>query len=313
MRLLLAAALLLWASVSHATPSVVVVLADDMRHDDTQYVPSLAAIAKRGVNFTGALAPFPLCTPSRVSLLTGKRVESHGVVTNDIALADLSDTIATRVKQQGWRTGYVGKFGNKMRALAEQPPGWDSYSVLMKHSDYGSEQAHVLARMGEEFLAGCHDTSCLLIVAPALPHGGPRGPKECGVSTVESPVDEHAARWRYRMKALCGLDYLLRRVEAALPTDATLVVTSDHGYIIADGKLGKNEQVLDAHRIPLVVARRGLAPATRGEIVTPVDLATSIVAWAGGSTAGYEGRSIEPLLEGSNERWINPVTLWSVP
>jgi len=291
-------------------------MTDDMRHDDVKYVPSIATIAARGVTFAGALAPFPLCTPARVSFLTGKHAETHGVLENRIALADLSDTIATRVKQQGWRTGYVGKLANKMRELDSAPPGWDYYAALVRHSDYGSEQAHVLAQQGATFLDGCRrdDVPCLLVVAPALPHGGPGGPDECRGPFPPTPVAEHRARWRYRMRALCGVDHLVRTIDAALPPDGTLIVTSDHGYIVDAGKLGKNEQHLDAHRIPLIVARPGtVAGSTRGEIVTLVDLATTIALWAGASTAGYEGRSIEPLLLGSNERWINPVTLWSVP
>src|SRR3954470_3038531 len=66
-------------------PNVVMFLADDMGWTDWQYdaalnpngsklyePPNLLAIAQRGVQFTNAYAPAPLCSPSRAAILTGK-------------------------------------------------------------------------------------------------------------------------------------------------------------------------------------------------------------------------------------------------
>jgi hypothetical protein len=64
-----------WASPSR--PNVLFILSDDLRPDLSCYgsyveTPNLDRLAGRGVRFANAWVQYPLCNPSRTSMLTGR-------------------------------------------------------------------------------------------------------------------------------------------------------------------------------------------------------------------------------------------------
>src|SRR4051812_5949260 len=80
------------ASAHDVTPerkyNVLFLMADDMRPELGCYgvkgikTPNLDAIAKAGVRFDRAYCQYPLCNPSRSSLLTGRYPTQTGVLDN---------------------------------------------------------------------------------------------------------------------------------------------------------------------------------------------------------------------------------------
>lgn len=98
------------------TPNVLVVQADQFRADcfgaagnpDVQ-TPHLDQLAGDGVVFRNAYCSFPVCTPSRYSLLTGLHVRQHGGWTNRSTLAPGISTFPRTLRQAGFRTAAVGK------------------------------------------------------------------------------------------------------------------------------------------------------------------------------------------------------------
>jgi hypothetical protein len=60
-----------------------VILTDDMVTRELRAMPrTRKLIAGQGVTFARSFAPFPLCCPSRVSMLTGQYAHNHGVLGN---------------------------------------------------------------------------------------------------------------------------------------------------------------------------------------------------------------------------------------
>jgi arylsulfatase A-like enzyme len=119
-------------------PNFVVVLTDDLDVPTTHQLPRLAdLIASRGISFTRAYAPTPLCGPSRASILTGQYVHNHGVNGNEPPANGFvafrrheGATIATWLKAAGYRTALVGKYINAYAwgaGDAYVPPGWDEW------------------------------------------------------------------------------------------------------------------------------------------------------------------------------------------
>ncbi len=71
--------------------------------------PNLDRLASQGTTFLHAYANSPVCTPSRQSLITGRYPHATGVTLLRTALSDEQVTIAEHLKEQGYRTGVVGK------------------------------------------------------------------------------------------------------------------------------------------------------------------------------------------------------------
>ncbi|MGH2355556.1 MAG: sulfatase-like hydrolase/transferase [Chloroflexota bacterium] len=97
-------------------PNVLVILTDQHRWDclgaagNAQVnTPHLDRLAAEGVRFTNSFCPFPVCTPSRYSLLSGLYVHQHGGWTNRCTLPPGTDTFPRLLQRAGYRTKAVGK------------------------------------------------------------------------------------------------------------------------------------------------------------------------------------------------------------
>ncbi|MBC8406958.1 MAG: sulfatase-like hydrolase/transferase, partial [Planctomycetes bacterium] len=82
--------------------------------------PHIDRIANEGVLCTSFYATSPVCSPSRASLVSGRYPQNTAVTGNDIPLADDVVTFAELLRQQGWKTGYAGKW--HLDGTAK--PGW---------------------------------------------------------------------------------------------------------------------------------------------------------------------------------------------
>lgn len=74
---------------------------------DTQHIDWLA---EQGVLCTSFYAVTPVCSPSRASLISGRYPQKTPVVTNNIPLNDNVVTFASILSQQGYATGFAGKW-----------------------------------------------------------------------------------------------------------------------------------------------------------------------------------------------------------
>ena len=100
-----------------STPNVVIFKSDQLNahclgingHQQVR-TPNVDALARDGVNFTRAFVQSPICTPSRMSYLTGQYVHNHGVFGNsshEIVPSTLPSQFST-FRQHGYYTGIVG-------------------------------------------------------------------------------------------------------------------------------------------------------------------------------------------------------------
>ena len=77
--------------------------------------PHLDRLAEQGVRFTNGYSTSATCTPSRYALMTGTypwRRQGTGILPGDAALIVPQDkaTIATVLRDAGYKTGVVGKW-----------------------------------------------------------------------------------------------------------------------------------------------------------------------------------------------------------
>ena len=124
-------------------PNILLIHADQHRfdclgaygHPDIR-TPNIDALAADGVRYENSFCPFPVCTPSRYSLLSGQYVHQHRGWDNHCTLPPGTETFPAILKQAGYKTAAVGKMhftptyldvGFDEMVLAEQdgPGRWD--------------------------------------------------------------------------------------------------------------------------------------------------------------------------------------------
>ncbi len=100
-------------------PNIVFIMADDLGYGDLgcygqrQFAtPNLDRLAAEGMRFTDAYAGSTVCAPSRCCLMTGVHT-GHARVRGNARVPLLPEdvTVAEVLKQAGYRTGIVGKWG----------------------------------------------------------------------------------------------------------------------------------------------------------------------------------------------------------
>lgn len=116
---MLAAACAVTAAEAAPRPNIIYILADDLGYGDlgcygqkTLTTPNLDRMAAEGMRFTQHYTGSTVCAPSRCVLLTGLHTGHCRVRGNGPGqLLDEDVTIAEVLKQAGYRTGCVGKWG----------------------------------------------------------------------------------------------------------------------------------------------------------------------------------------------------------
>jgi arylsulfatase A-like enzyme len=180
------------ATTEQARPNIVLIMADDLGYEtlsvngSTSYrTPNLDALAATGMRFTHAHAT-PLCTPSRVQLMTGKYGFRNYI---GFGLLDPGErTFGHLLREAGYRTGVFGKwqlYGNeRQRRLARgrvgslpQQAGFDQYA-LWQVEEFGSRYKNPrLDVLGE----------------PARDYDGAYGPDEI-IDRIERFMEAHRVR-----------------------------------------------------------------------------------------------------------------------
>jgi arylsulfatase A-like enzyme len=110
-----------------ARPNIVFIMVDDGRYDEYRMTgapewfvaPNIERIAYEGANFSRTYAPTPICGPSRASIYTGLYSHNHKTANNGDDLNDTLPKIQQILKDQGYYTGFIGKYGNGFPAPVE--------------------------------------------------------------------------------------------------------------------------------------------------------------------------------------------------
>jgi arylsulfatase A-like enzyme len=137
-------------------PSFVVIQTDDETLDQLYTVfnaggveipampNTLSMIAGRGITFNRYYVSYPLCCPSRVTLLTGRyahnsnvrgNVQPNGGYNGFRERGAFTHNIATWLQGAGYRTIHIGKFLNgygdePFDSGTEVPPGWSAWHTV---------------------------------------------------------------------------------------------------------------------------------------------------------------------------------------
>lgn len=320
-------------------PNVVLILADDAgvetlgAYGGEYATPTLDALAREGVRFDNAHAT-PLCTPSRVRLLTGRysfrNYRAFGHLDRD------EPTIAKSLRRRGYRTAAVGKWqlgGNpidRVRGATPREAGFDEWRLWASGADFleegcqhwtptldtngtrrtypgqfGSDLTHAYAL---DFVRRNARRPFFLYYAAILPHD----------PWVATPADRgvtgRAAQFASMMKYFdAQIGELLAAIDrAGIGQDTLVVFVADNGThpllrsrrngAVVQG--GKGSTLDSGSHVPLIIRwPRGMPTArTESAMVDLTDLYATIVTAGGDPAAAVEsdGYDLARLMRDSS-------------
>jgi iduronate 2-sulfatase len=184
--------------------NVLFLMADDMRPELGCYgrpavrSPHIDALAKAGVRFDRAYCQYPLCNPSRTSLLSGRHPTTTGVRDNTLYFRDAHPdwvTLPQHFKNSGYAALRAGKI---FHGGIDDPGSWteggeakkkdaakvdpkqrqaNSDRVVVLPGDGGSHADYRTADRAIEFLRKYKDKPFFLACGFTKPHSPPTAPK----------------------------------------------------------------------------------------------------------------------------------------
>ncbi len=100
-------------------PNLLFIITDDQRFDMMGVVnpmlqtPNMDRLANEGFRFEKAYVTTPICAASRASLLTGvvERTHQYTFGTPPLAVEFIDRSYPTLLREAGYHTGFIGKFG----------------------------------------------------------------------------------------------------------------------------------------------------------------------------------------------------------
>jgi len=140
----------LQTTVSAQRKNVLFIIVDDLNTDQAKFgntavhTPNIDKLAEEGIQFTNAQCSWPVCGPSRASLMTGTYPETNGVMNLKTKLRVPSPDIVTipqYLQEIGYTTEAVGKIYDP-RCIDNQydyPTSWSTpYSIDYSYpAEYG--------------------------------------------------------------------------------------------------------------------------------------------------------------------------------
>ena len=138
--------------------NVLLIMADDLRNFGgafTQNVvktPNLNRLRARGTSFERAYVQYPVCNPSRSSLLSGLRPEQTGICQNDTFFRNKQPDLITLpqlCKDNGWQSHAFGKIFHLGGKDAAEKQMWMDIG-----KSWHSAQAFEATNTGKQMLAG---------------------------------------------------------------------------------------------------------------------------------------------------------------
>ena len=206
-------------------PNVIVVMTDDQDDSMLGLPRTSALLGAGGTTFENAYVSFPLCCPTRATLLNGQYAHNHGVVSTELPngynAMNHGNTLAVWLKRAGYRTAMVGKYLNGYGLndgipegkpdRREEPPGWSEWFALTADKDqrrygyklnengeihtYGRGRRNyvtdVLAGKAVDFIKdqAPRPKPFFLWFNPSAPHGEAGGPT--GIARNPTPAPRH--------------------------------------------------------------------------------------------------------------------------
>lgn len=328
------------ADTTTRKPNIVFVFADQMRAcsmgcmGNTQVItPNLDRLAQQGVLVTNAISCQPVCSPFRAQLLTGRYSHANGVIHNDIRLPDTELVLPTILKQQGYTTGYIGKWhlaGRKNPVDAKSRRDWDFWAVRNCSHDYfnpkywlgdkevpgvnGAWEPDVQTDLAVEFIKKNKAQPFCLMMSFGPPHNPYVAPEKYLKQYEGRKVDArpnvpggNPGALKTYYAAITSLDACVGRImqalsDAGIDNETILCFSSDHGDMLgSQGESLKQRPWEESINIPFILRYPDHVKAgqRRDWIVSSVDFMPTLLGLASIPVPDrVQGMNLAPLFRG---------------
>jgi arylsulfatase len=138
--------LLAWPAPTRAdsSPNIILCMGDDHGWEETGYnghphlkTPVLDEMAKTGLRLDHFYAGHPTCSPTRVSVLTGRHPNRCGTFTPGCSIRPEEITVAQLLRKAGYRCGHFGKWHvGPVKAGSPTNPGAMGFHEWTSHDNF---------------------------------------------------------------------------------------------------------------------------------------------------------------------------------
>jgi arylsulfatase A len=340
--------LLASAASAAPRPNIVLIMADDLGYEtlganggESYKTPNLDRLAATGMRFEHCYAQ-PLCTPTRVQLMTGQYNVRNYVGFG--RMATNSVTFANLLKQAGYATGIAGKwqlgaakdlpgrFGFDETCLwqhTRRPPRYanpgleiDGVEKNFRDGEYGPD---IVNRYALDFIARHKDGPFFLYYPMMLTHDPYPPTPDSADWNPKATAEKQGDAIGHFADMVAYMDKLVGKVagkldELELRDNTLLVFLGDNGTgrrvrsVLAGGEVrgGKGSTTRAGMRVPLIVNWPGKVAAGRvsGSLVDTTDFLPTLCAAAGAAVPPelpVDGMNLLPHLLGQTQegprRW----------
>jgi arylsulfatase A-like enzyme len=128
-------------------PNVIYLFSDEHRRQSLSFTelpqlqtPNIARLADESTEFTNCISNYPVCSPYRGILITGRWPQETGVTDNNRPLSPNEETVGKVFSAAGWRTGYIGKW--HLGGTRAEPYGFEHSLIWEKTNTHWNESEY---------------------------------------------------------------------------------------------------------------------------------------------------------------------------
>lgn len=316
------------AAAPPSRPNVLYVFGDEhrwqsMHHTELPQVhtPTMDRMARKGFEFNRCISNYPVCSPYRAMVMSGRWPYEQGVIDNNIPLSPDEMTLGKAFHESGYRTGYIGKW--HLGGTRAEPYGFDTSLIWTGDGNHEEATCHpdgtdpvvhhgyTVDEKTDQAIAFMKDESkkpFFLMLSYNAPHSHftdapddlkalyPPGSIPWRPNVDRAKSDNRVSAFRFSEADylgyhahITGVDRALGRILATLDdlgiADNTLVIyTSDHGSMFGSHGVGSKRQPYEESiRVPFIC--RGPVVAKPGSktdaLFGTIDIMPTVCALAG--------------------------------
>ena len=321
------------AGAEEEQPNIVFVCSDEHRYQSMSFTemaalqtPTMARMAQEGFTFHHCISNYPVCSPYRAMLMTGRYPYQTGVIDNEIPLREEEFALGDAFHQAGYRTGYIGKW--HLGGTRAEPFGFDMsliwtntnthYDESEYHPPEGKSRkpkgynATLMTDQALAFMKNANEKPYFLMLSLNPPHSKftdappdklalyPEGslPFRPNVNLNNASDEGHIAQhnnsphYEGYHAHITAVDEELKRVleaAAAASRDTIVIYTSDHGSMFGSQGVGSKRQPFEESiRVPFMAwcPKRIPAGQSSNALIGAPDLMPTLCGLAGLSQPG---------------------------